>query len=113
MEKTLAYNYLTETELRHLYCRFEHPSVAQLHKVLQRAGHPIETKALKALSRVCHQCQMNASRPARFKFTLHDDYEFNHEIVVDIMYLDSNCPTLHVIDVSTSFNAARFLRDIT
>jgi hypothetical protein len=56
---------------------------------------------------------MNAARPARFKFTLHDDCEFNHEISVDIMYLDGNRPTLHIVDTATSFNAARFLRDIT
>jgi hypothetical protein len=56
---------------------------------------------------------MNAARPARFMFTLRDDYEFNYEVVVDIMYLEGNRPTLHVVDTATSFNAARFRSNIT
>jgi hypothetical protein len=113
VEKAITYNYLTEGELRRLHRRFGHPSVARLHKVLQRAGHPVEIKALELLTKVCHQCQMNAARPARFKFTLHDDCEFNYEVVMDIMYLEGNRPTLHVVDTATAFNAARFLKDIT
>ena len=113
MEKVLTHNYLTEVELRRLHHRFGHLSIAQLHRVLQRAGHSVEIKAIEFLNRICHQCQMNASRPARFKFTLHDDCEFNYEISVDIMYLDGNWPTLHVVDTATSFNTAQFLRNIT
>jgi hypothetical protein len=113
MEKTLASNYLTDAELRRLHRRFGHPSVARLHKLLHKAGHPVEIKALEFLTKVCHQCQMHAACPARFKFTLHDDYEFNYEIVVDIMYLEGNKPTLHVVDTATNFNAARFLENIT
>jgi hypothetical protein len=113
MEKTLVHNYLTEAELRRLHRRFDHPSVPCLYKVLQQVGYPVEIKVLELLTKVCYQCQMNAMRPARFKFTLHNDYEFNHEIIVDIMYLDGNRPTLHIVDTATSFNAARFLKDIT
>ncbi|OIW22205.1 hypothetical protein CONLIGDRAFT_687769 [Coniochaeta ligniaria NRRL 30616] len=56
---------------------------------------------------------MNAARPARFKFTLHDDCEFSYEVIVDIMYLDGNRPVLNLVDTATSFNAARLLRDRT
>ncbi|MDB5910367.1 MAG: polyprotein [Massilia sp.] len=112
-EKTLACNYLTEGELRRLHRRFGHPSVTRLHKVLQASGHPVEIKALEFLTKVCHQCQMNAQRPTRFKFTLRDDCEFNYELIIDIMYLDGNKPVLHVVDTATAFNAARFLKDIT
>jgi hypothetical protein len=56
---------------------------------------------------------MNGPRSTRFRFTLHDDYEFNYEIIVNIMYLEGNRPTLHVVDAATSFNAVRFLKDIT
>jgi transposase InsO family protein len=113
MEKALAHNDLTETELRRLHRCFRHPSVIRFHKVLQKAGHPVETKALEALMKVCHQCQINDPCLVRFRFTLHDNYEFNYEIIVDIIYLDDNRPMLYVIDTATSFNAARFLKDIT
>lgn len=65
----------------------------------------MELGALEFLNRVCHQCQMNAGRPARFKFTLHDDYEFNYEVVIDILYLDGR-PILHVVDTAIAFLAA-------
>jgi hypothetical protein len=100
-EKTLAYNYLREVELRRLHRRFGHPSVARLHKVLQSAGHPVEASAIEALTRVCHQCQLNAPRPARVKFTLHDECEFNYEVIVDIMYLEGNKPVLHAVDTAS------------
>ncbi|KDN67316.1 putative conserved hypothetical protein, partial [Colletotrichum sublineola] len=57
--------------------------------------------------------KLNSKAPGRFKFTLHDDHEFNNEIIVDVMYLDGNKPVLHVVDAATAFNAARFLRAVT
>ena len=56
---------------------------------------------------------MNEKRLAHFKFTLYDDYEFNHEILIDIIYLESNKLTLYVIDSATAFNVARFLPEIS
>ena len=52
---------------------------------------------------------MNEKRLACFKFTLYDDYEFNYEILIDIMYLESNKPILYIVDSATAFNVARFL----
>jgi di/tripeptidase len=43
---------------------------------------------------------------------LFNDYEFNWCIVVDVMYLDSK-PVLHVVDVATAFQAAKFLKDMS
>jgi hypothetical protein len=60
----------------------------------------------------CHQCQMNAKAPGRFKFTLKDDYEFNWCIIVDVMYLDGK-PVLHIVDEATAFQAAKFLKDMS
>lgn len=111
-EDTLAHNYLTEVELRRLHRRFGHPSVARLHKVLKAAGHEVNTPVLEWLTKVCHQCQLNAPQPHRFKFTLKDDYDFNYEVIMDIMYLEGK-PVLHVIDESTAFGAARFLKKIS
>ncbi|KAF5503979.1 hypothetical protein CGCF413_v004518 [Colletotrichum fructicola] len=112
-EKSLAWNHLTEVELRRLHRRFGHPSVQRLHTVLQRAGHPVEITALEQLTKICQRCQMNGAAPSRFKFTLQDDHSFNYEVIVDIFYLDGNKPILHVVDTATAFNAARFLEDIS
>jgi hypothetical protein len=111
-EKSIAWNHLTEPELRQLHRRFGHPSVRRLLRVLQRAGHKVEVKIIKHLTKYCHHCQMNQKSPGRFKFTLKDNYEFNLSLVIDVMYL-SGKPVLQVIDSSTSFQAARFLRDMS
>ena len=54
---------------------------------------------------------MHKKSLGRFKFTLKDDYEFNYSVYVDIMYLDGK-PVLQVVDLVTSFKAARFLKDM-
>ena len=111
-EEALAWSHLTETELRQLHRRFGHPSVRRLIRVLQRAGHEVEQRAIEHLTKYFHQCQMNGKAPGRFKFTLKDDYEFNWCIVVDVMYLDSK-PVLHVVAEAIAFPAAKFLKDIS
>jgi hypothetical protein len=55
---------------------------------------------------------MHGNAPGRFKFTLRDDLEFNYQVLVDVMFIDGK-PILHVIDAATSFQAARFLRNMT
>src|SRR3981189_1291086 len=55
---------------------------------------------------------MHGKSPGRFKFTLKDDYEFNYSIIIDVLYLDGR-PVLQVVDSSTSFQAARFLTDMS
>ena len=55
---------------------------------------------------------MHEKAPRRFKFTLKGDHEFNYLVYVDIMYLNSK-PTLHVIDLATTFRATRFIKDIS
>jgi hypothetical protein len=112
LEKSVAWSHLTESELRQLHRRFGHPSVHRLIRVLQRAGHEVETKVIKHLTKYCHHCQMNQKSPGRFRFTLKDDYEFNYSIVIDVLYL-SGKPVLQVVDSSTSFQAARFLKDMS
>src|SRR5271169_2397897 len=87
-EQSVAWSHLTESELRRLHRRFGHPSVQRLFNILQRAGHDTEFQAIKHLTKYCHQCQMNGKSPGRFKFTLKDDYNFNFEIIIDIMYLN-------------------------
>ena len=55
---------------------------------------------------------MNSKAPGRFKFILKDNYEFNVYIVTDVMYLNGK-PVLYIIDEVTTFQATRFLADIT
>jgi hypothetical protein len=54
---------------------------------------------------------MNGKSPERFKFTLRDDYNFNFEVIINIIYLNGK-PVLQIIDAATSFQTARFLKDI-
>lgn len=104
---------LTESELKQLHRRFNHPAVDRLHKVLTEAGHEdVDRKLLETITKFCHHCQTHAPAPQRFKFTLKDDREFNYEIFVDVFYLDGQ-PVLHVVDSATSFHGARFLKTIT
>jgi len=112
-ERSIAWCHLTETELRQLHRRFGHPAADRLYKILTRAGYDdIDRTTVTKLTKFCHQCQMHSNAPGRFKFTLRDDMEFNYQILADIMFLDEK-PVLHIIDTATSFQAARFLRNMT
>ncbi|KAF1990555.1 hypothetical protein K402DRAFT_303635, partial [Aulographum hederae CBS 113979] len=107
--------FMTETELRQLHRRFGHPSVNRLVKTLEKAGHDDESHRtiLTRIADFCHHCQVYGRAPGRFRFTLKSDPIFNHTVIVDVMYLEGNLPTLHVVDEATSFQAARFLKNIS
>ncbi|CCU76925.1 integrase and RNaseH domain-containing protein [Blumeria hordei DH14] len=111
-EQSIAWSHLTEVELRQLHRRFGHPSSWQLFRLLQRAGNDVELAAIEMLTKYCHLCQMNGKSPGRFKFSLKKDYDFNFKIVVDVMWIINN-PVLHVIDTATSFQAARFPKNMS
>jgi hypothetical protein len=55
---------------------------------------------------------MNGKSLGRFKFTLKNDYNFNFEIIIDVMYLDGK-PILQIIDAAISFQAVRFFKDMS
>ncbi|KAJ6050709.1 uncharacterized protein N7446_010818 [Penicillium canescens] len=112
LEEIAAWSHLTEAELRQLHRRFGHPSVRRLTRILQRAGHEVDSQCIDYLTKFCHNCQMKGKSPGRFKFTLKDDYEFNYSVIVDILYIEGK-PVLQVVDAATSFSAARFLRDMS
>lgn len=106
---------LSDTELRHLHRRFGYPSVRRLLAVLQRAGYDdIAPKTVQNITKLCHLCQKHDKAPGRFKFTIKDSdsIQFNHTILVDIMYIDGT-PVLHVVDDATGLQAARWLPDMT
>ncbi|KAK1914262.1 hypothetical protein P3342_007508 [Pyrenophora teres f. teres] len=108
-----ATQYLTEGELQQLHRRFGHPAAARLYKVLVKAGHDdIDRTLLDKINKFCHQCQITAKAPGRFRFTLRDEnLDFNSRVIVDIMYINQK-PVLHAVDEATVFQAARFLRDM-
>ncbi|KHJ30188.1 hypothetical protein EV44_g3772 [Erysiphe necator] len=77
------------------------------------AGHK-QFLALKKISNVyLNTTNEYRGAPNRFKFNLKDlDLQFNHLILVDIMYIDNN-PVLHIVDEATNFQAARWLKNFS
>ena len=55
---------------------------------------------------------MYTKSPSRFKFTLKDDYKFNYIVIINVIYLDGK-PVLQIVDSSTLFQAAKFLKDMS
>ncbi len=109
-------NYLTDTELRQLHRRFGHPSANRLVRTLEKAGYndPEHRQILQRITKFCTFCQKHSRSPGRFKFTLKDEDNayFNHTIVIDVLYIDSS-PVLQVVDEGTSFQAARWLANMS
>ena len=114
LQQSLQQNecFLTETEIRRLHKRFGHPSVQRLQRVLERAGHDIDSDVLQHLTKFCKHCQKHGKSPGRFRFTLRDDVEFNYSIFIDIMYIDGQ-PLLHIVDEGTRFQNGKWLRNIS
>jgi len=110
--RAAATAFLTEAEMRRLHCRFGHPSIGKLQKLLTNAGHDVEQSALAEINKFCHHCQMKNSSPRRFKFSLKSERDFNFEVIVDVLHLDGK-PVLHVVDSGTSFQAGRFLKSMS
>ncbi len=59
----------------------------------------------------CIECQLLAPKPYVVQVAVpRDDLLFNSEVVVDIMYIQGK-PVLHMVDMATHYQAARFLAD--
>lgn len=105
--------FLTYTELRRLHRRFGHPAAHYLQRLLERSGHDdVNYEEIRKLTRFCKQCQKFGKSPGRFEFKLRDEINFNHAILIDIMYIDNN-PILHIVDESTRYQAAQWLCNMT
>jgi len=48
--------FLTETELRRLHRRFGHPSTERMKRVLERAGHDVDSDAIVQIRKFCEHC---------------------------------------------------------
>lgn len=109
-------NYLTNTELRQLHRRFGHPSANRVARTLEQAGYndSEHRQMLQRITEFYTFCQKHSRSPERFKFTLKDEDNayFNHTIVIDVLYIDDN-PILQVVDEGTSFQAARWLTNMS
>jgi hypothetical protein len=73
-----------------------------LYCLLKDTNHNSNLAVLKVISKFYHYCQLKGATLRRFKFNLRDDYDFNYEIIVNIMYLNSK-PVLYIVDSRISF----------
>ena len=103
----------TKAELKKVHDRFGHPTSKSLMNLLKRA-RPEECnaktrKALEDLESRCIQCQTFAPNPFVYKLSMPtDELLFNHEIEVDIFWIEGNA-VLHIIDRGTRYYVARFV----
>ena len=111
--KSFALNpcYLIDVKLRRLYRRFGHLSVHRLHRLGERSGHVVEIQALQYLIKYCEQCQKYGWSLGRFAFTFKDDFDFNYNVIVDIMYIEGK-PILHLVDELIRFQAGQWLKNV-
>ena len=111
---SIPYVLYTEKELRTIHRSFGHPSVSSTYKLLKRASNePLAEDVkpnLRKLANECKICRVNAAIPRRFKLTVgSDELRFNNRIYVDTMFIEGR-PVIHIVDESTHFSAAAFLR---
>ena len=117
VEWSYATNY-TEGQLLKLHRQFHHPSTGKLMNILKRCNaEEVDEKTKSILEDIvkrCQPCQRNPSRkPQTFQVSIgNEDIQFNQEVFVDIMYLDKR-PVIHIVDLQTRLNAAKFLRNIS
>eukprot|EP00171_Calliarthron_tuberculosum_P002098 IDg2098t1 len=105
----------SEQQLRRIHRHFYHPQPDRIFNLIKRASeakaNPETLKLLDKISRECDVCQRVSDHPGRFRVSLpNEDIVFNHEVLMDIMYLNSK-PVLHFICRDTLFSAAAFLSD--
>ena len=105
----------TKRELEKIHRRFAHPSASKLYDLIRRAA-PSELDAktrifLDEIVAHCNSCQRMAPKPFVFQVTMPDNIVFNHEVCMDLCWLESRPqkPVLHVVDRGTHFSAARFV----
>lgn len=109
--------YYTRSQLQRLQRHMMHRSVQKMYTLLRRAHAedlpPDTRRILEKISEDRQACHRNAPRPLKFKLRDADKLQFNHELLLDIMYLHDEAfkqrLVLHMIDAGTRFTAAAFL----
>ena len=107
----------TRSELKQMHKNFSHPSNNALINVLKRARpSDVNSETKKMLEDIvarCKQCQTFRSKPTIFRVSLPmDEIVFNHEIEVDIMWIDGDA-IIHIIDRGTRYSVAKYLNPQT
>ncbi len=107
----------TKEELREIHTQFGHPSTDALINIFKKAKpdivDPSVRKTLQGIADRCAPCQTWAPRSARFRVSLPmDNKNFNHEIQVDVMFIDGD-PELHIFDRGTRYSVAKFMDNQT
>lgn len=97
---------LIEIKLERLHRRFEHLFVRRLHQVLERSDHDFNSSISEHLTKYCKHCQMHDKFFERFSFTIKDDINFNYNIIVDIMYINSKS-IFHIVDEIIRFQTEK------
>lgn len=104
-----------ESDLRRIHRGFGHPSVQETHNLLRRASADTLAKnilsILQKIADDCDVCKRNGPKPRIFKLTIgNEDMCFNNRVVVDKMFIDSK-PVINLVDESTHFTSACFLKN--
>ena len=105
----------THRELLNLHRRFAHPSNTKLIELLKKAcPDKIDEKTRKVLDETvarCNTCQRMTKEPFVFQVTMPDNIVFNHEVYLDLAWIEPRPQKLiiHVVDRGTHFSAAQFV----
>ncbi len=107
-------------------CRTIHPTGANqdspplrspIHReVIRRASPdnftPSTRRFLDDIAAHCNSCQRMAPKPFVFQVTMPDNIVFNHEIYLDLMWIEKrpHPPILHIVHRGTHFSASTFLK---
>lgn len=109
----LSHPLYSRSQLKKMHMHYFHPSAQKLFNLLKRID-PAQTdgetfKVLQHISDSCRTCKIHSPGPHRFRVSLpKDKCIFNHELALDLMWLDGS-PLLHVVDTHTHFSSARFI----
>ena len=93
-----------------------HPSSRKLANLLKRSvpnQYNTNTgKTLEDISKHCQSCQRMAFKPFIFQVSIPDDVQFNHEVNLDLTWLEARPykPALRIVDRGNYFSAAEFLQ---
>ena len=108
-------SFYSTADIERLHRHFFHPSTKKLYDLLKRSELGKTTENLRSIidsvSKACVKCKKFSARPFHFRASFWDEsVVYNHELVLDLMWLNGS-PVLHVVDTHTSFQNAAFVVD--
>ena len=107
--------FFSKKELEKIHRRFAHPVTDKLCKLLKKAAprnYCKNTRAmLEEIVKYCQSCQRMAPKPFFFQVPIPDDIQFNHEVILDLRWIEPRPHklALHVVDRGTRFSSALFV----